>query len=92
MAEAGHHYAYHAVPTNSRSFGAFRDPVVRLWGRTLRRRSQKHALTWERMDKVADAWLPQPRETRSSGSVRGASGDGRPANAQPPPLPRWATA
>jgi hypothetical protein len=54
------YYAYHAVPTNSRSLRAFRDHVVRLWGRTLRRRSQKHALTWERMGKVADDWLPQP--------------------------------
>src|SRR5215469_15693836 len=35
------YYAYHAVPTNFRSLGVFRDHVVRLWGRTLRRRSQK---------------------------------------------------
>src|ERR1700692_1241343 len=27
------YYAYHAVPTNSRSLRAFRDHVVRLWGR-----------------------------------------------------------
>ena len=47
------YYAYHAVPTNFRSLGAFRDHVVRLWGRTLRRRSQKHASTWERIGKVA---------------------------------------
>ena len=55
------YYAYHAVPTNFRSLGAFRDHVTRLWARTLRRRSQKHALTWERMGKVADAWLPPPQ-------------------------------
>jgi group II intron reverse transcriptase/maturase len=64
------YYAYHAVPTNSRSLRAFRDHVVRLWGRTLRRRSQKHALTWERMGKVADDWLPQPRILHPWPSIR----------------------
>src|SRR6195256_3473016 len=64
------YYAYHAVPTNSRSLGAFRDHVIRLWGRTLRRRSQKHALTWERMGKVADDWLPQPRILHPWPSIR----------------------
>jgi RNA-directed DNA polymerase len=64
------YYAYHAVPTNSRSHGAFRDHVVRLWGRTLRRRSQKHALTWERMGKVADDWLPLPRILHPWPSIR----------------------
>ena len=64
------YYAYHAVPTNSRSLGAFRDHVVRLWGRTLRRRSQKHASTWERMGKVADDWLPQPRILHPWPSIR----------------------
>src|SRR6266851_3227876 len=62
--------AYHAVPTNSRSLGAFRDHVIRLWGRTLRRRSQKHTLTWERMGKVADDWLPQPRILHPWPSIR----------------------
>src|SRR5437762_8164700 len=64
------YYAYHAVPTNSRSLGAFRDHVIRLWGRTLRRRSQKHTLTWERMGKVADDWLPQPRILHPWPSIR----------------------
>jgi CheY-like chemotaxis protein len=58
------------VPTNSRSFGAFRDHVVRLWGRTLRCRSQKHAVTWERMGKLADAWLPLPRIPHPWPSIR----------------------
>ena len=54
-------FAYHAVPTNSRALGAFRHHVTDLWRRTLRRRSQKDRLTWERMAKIADAWLPKPR-------------------------------
>ncbi len=55
------YYAYHAVPTNYWSTSAFREKVVSLWMRALRRRSQKHALSWERMRKLADDWLPLPR-------------------------------
>lgn len=54
-------FAYHAVPTNARALGAFRHYVSDLWRRTLRRRSQKDHLTWQRMTKLADAWLPPPR-------------------------------
>ena len=53
--------AYHAVPTNLRAIAAFRYHVMNLWRRTLRRRSQKDHLTWERMTKIAAAWLPKPR-------------------------------
>src|SRR5271166_4181411 len=35
------HFAYYAVPTNSRALSAFRHYVTDLWRRTLRRRSQK---------------------------------------------------
>jgi group II intron reverse transcriptase/maturase len=54
-------FAYHAVPTNARALGAFRHYVSDLWRRTLRRRSQKDHMTWQRMTKLADAWLPPPR-------------------------------
>ena len=55
------HFAYYAVPTNSRALSAFRHYVTDLWRRTLRRRSQKDGFTWERMTKLVDVWLPQPR-------------------------------
>ena len=55
------YFAYHAVPTNSRALGAFRYHVTNLWRRTLRRRSQKDGMTWERIKKIAAAWLPPPR-------------------------------
>jgi group II intron reverse transcriptase/maturase len=54
-------FAYHAVPTNSRSLGAFRYHVTNLWRRSLRRRSQKDHTTWARVTKLADDWLPRPR-------------------------------
>ena len=58
------YFAYHAVPTNRRALMAFRHYVTDLWRRTLRRRSQKDRLTWARMAKVADAWLPRPHLLR----------------------------
>ena len=55
------HFAYYAVPTNSRALSAFRHYVTDLWRRTLRRRSQKDGFTWERMTKLVADWLPPPR-------------------------------
>lgn len=55
------YFAYHAVPTNSRALAAFRFHITVLWRRTLRRRSQKDALTWDRITQLADEWLPRPR-------------------------------
>ena len=53
-------FNYHAVPTNSRALAAFRYHVTVLWLRTLRRRSQRHRLTWDRMTKLVDDVLPRP--------------------------------
>jgi RNA-directed DNA polymerase len=55
------HLAYYAVPTNSRALAAFRDHVIDLWRRALRRRSQRHRITWDRMTRIAADWLPKPR-------------------------------
>ena len=55
------YFAYHAVPTNSQALGVLRYHVTNRWRRTLRRRSQKDRLTWERMTKIAEDWLPRPR-------------------------------
>jgi RNA-directed DNA polymerase len=57
----GGHFAYYAVPTNSRALSAFRHYVADFWRRTLRRRSQKDGFTWERMTKLIADWLPAPR-------------------------------
>lgn len=55
------YFAYHAVPTNLRALQAFRYHVTDLWRRTLRRRSQKDCMTWDRITKLAAAWLPTSR-------------------------------
>jgi len=56
---AGHN-RYYGVPSNLPSLGSFRYHVSRYWYRTLRRRSQKTRLTWERMRRL-DRWLPWPK-------------------------------
>ena len=53
--------AYHAAPTNFRALQAFRDHVTKRWRRVLSRRSQRGGITWERMRKIAEDWLPRPR-------------------------------
>jgi RNA-directed DNA polymerase len=55
------YFNYHAVPTNGRALEVFRAEVLKRWRQTLRQRSQKSALTWARMAKLADDWLPKPR-------------------------------
>ncbi|MGW3473795.1 hypothetical protein ACWDKQ_36380, partial [Saccharopolyspora sp. NPDC000995] len=55
------HLAYYAVPGNIAAMNDFRDQVIRHWHRALRRRSQRTRLTWERMDRLVDRWLPQVR-------------------------------
>jgi RNA-directed DNA polymerase len=64
------YFNYHAVPTNGPAMAAFRHHVIDLWRRTLRRRSQKDRITWARMTKLADAWLPKPTTLHPWPSVR----------------------
>jgi hypothetical protein len=54
------YFAYHAVPTNIRALQTFRDCVVRLWRRSLRRRGQRDKTTWERIKRLAEDYLPRP--------------------------------
>lgn len=55
------HYRYYAVPDNSEALRGFRRRIARHWRHALRRRSQKGRLTWERVARLANRWLPQPR-------------------------------
>ncbi len=57
------HYQYYGVPYNCHSLHTFRWQVTRRWRRTLNRRSQKRRrwITWDRMNQIADRWLPRPR-------------------------------
>jgi group II intron reverse transcriptase/maturase len=53
------YFAYHAVPTNVLQLGSFRSEVIRAWRHALRRRSQRTTMTWTRMYRLADRWLPR---------------------------------
>jgi RNA-directed DNA polymerase len=58
------YFNYHAVPTNSPALAAFRYHVIELWRRMLQRRSQTDAMTWARIARIANDWLPRPRVLR----------------------------
>jgi RNA-directed DNA polymerase len=64
------HNRYYGVPSNLPSLGSFRYHVGRYWYRTLRRRSQKTRLTWARMLRLFDRWLPWPKLYHSYPSRR----------------------
>jgi group II intron reverse transcriptase/maturase len=55
------YFRYHAVPRNHPTLKAFRNAVIRLWLRALRRRSQRARVTWKRMARWVDQWIPTPR-------------------------------
>ena len=57
----GGHLRYYGVPMNSRALHTFRFQVGWLWHRALSRRSQKGRITWERMRRLIELWLPPAR-------------------------------
>ena len=67
------HVAYYAVPGNSRAVQEFRTQVRRHWCKSLRRRSQRHRLTWQRMGRLAARWLPPARIQHPYPQVRFAA-------------------
>ena len=55
------HIRYYGVPMNGQALNAFRYAVGWLWGRALRRRSQRHRTTALRLRCLVSRWLPPPR-------------------------------
>jgi len=54
------HLNYYAVPGNTASLSLFRHRLLVLWWHSVRRRSQKHRISWTRMLTLAQRWLPEP--------------------------------
>ena len=52
------YFQYHAVPDNEERLKAFRNDVLRLWLRQLRRRSQRSRWTWARFQERLGVALP----------------------------------
>jgi group II intron reverse transcriptase/maturase len=55
------YFQYHAIPGNRAALETVRREVNRLWLRTLRRRSQRHDLTWKRFNGWVRRWIPSSR-------------------------------
>lgn len=55
------HFQYYGVPYNSPALWKFHYWVKWHWKRLLSRRSQTGQVTWERMERLAFKWLPNPR-------------------------------
>jgi len=55
------HCNYYAVPGNTDAVSEFHNQATRLWLKSLRQRSQRHRLNWERMHCIANRWLPPAR-------------------------------
>jgi group II intron reverse transcriptase/maturase len=73
------HYQYYGVPHNVKALQRFRKEVAWLWQRSLSRRSDKGYVTWDRMKRYVDKWLPVARiyhpypDERFGGMTRGRS-------------------
>jgi len=55
------HINYYGVPFNSKNVDQFVEEVKKLWLKSLRRRSQKHRMTWERFVRYVKFWIPRSR-------------------------------
>jgi group II intron reverse transcriptase/maturase len=55
------YFNYYAVPGNLDSLAVFRQRLLGLWWRRLRRRSQKDRFSWHRTLTLGQRWIPEPR-------------------------------
>lgn len=55
------HINYYGVPFNSKSLSLFVDEVIQSWLWSLRRRSHRHRMNWERFKFYVKFWIPIPR-------------------------------
>ena len=64
------YYRYHAVPGNLRILNQFRWRVGRLWWQALRRRTQRHRITWQQLLPCLDRWIPRAHVLHPYPNVR----------------------
>ncbi len=64
------HSQYYGVPGNYALLQAFRQAVLRLWQLVLQRRSQRSHVTWSRIYRLADRWIPHVHITHPYPSAR----------------------
>ena len=66
------YFNYYAVPGNIGSLSLFRDRLLGIWWHNLCRRSQQR-MSWKRMLKLGDRWLPRPRVLHPYPAIRFAA-------------------
>lgn len=54
------YYNYHAIPGNMPTLETFQTEIACAWLGALRRRSQRHRMSWERLNKPDKRWIPRP--------------------------------
>ena len=52
---------YHAIPGNLPALRNFRRLILLYWLKMLRKRGQKHAMTWKKFFHIVKRWIPNPR-------------------------------
>ena len=57
------YFNYFAVPGNAYRLCSFRSEICRTWRRMLKRRSQRHRLSWERFNRLVNRYIPPYRNT-----------------------------
>jgi RNA-directed DNA polymerase len=55
------YFNYHAIPGNMPALETFRREAIRFWLYALRRRGQRHRLSWVRFGPLADRCIPKPK-------------------------------
>ena len=64
------YFRYFAIPGNIPAMESFRTQVVRYWLRALRRRSQRHRLSWEVFGPRVNLVIPRPRVLHDHPNLR----------------------
>ena len=58
------YFNYYAVPSNMKTLDGFRTAVIRLWIKSMRRRSQRgQSVPWKRFTRLINAFIPKARAT-----------------------------
>ena len=55
------HCRYYGVPGNRKAMDIFRTEIIKMWHKSLRRRSQNDRTTWERVSRLVNLHIPKVR-------------------------------
>jgi len=64
------HMNYYGIAGNYRAINLFRFQIGKLWCKALRRRSQRHKITWDYMEKLIKRFIPASKILHSYPDIR----------------------